>query len=161
MEIFFAACYSTIIVVIHFLHSYHPLLFIIYYFSLSLLLLLLSLWGRRQASGGQKRLPGDDGQLKDIVVWKVAQYQKLFLKSKWKPDYDWTVASLWKKFGKKRHFVSVCCCYLPLLSLSTTAPLFLEISWVSIRAHNLCHDNRQLIVLAINCNHSASKNNCN
>ena len=28
------------------------------------------------------------------------------------------------------------------------------------RAHNLCHDNRQLIVLAINC-HSASKNNCN
>ena len=29
------------------------------------------------------------------------------------------------------------------------------------RAHNLCHDNRQLIVLAINCNHSASKNNCN
>ena len=29
------------------------------------------------------------------------------------------------------------------------------------RAHNLCKDNRQLIVLAINCNHSASKNNCN
>ena len=29
------------------------------------------------------------------------------------------------------------------------------------RAHNLCHDNRQLIVIAINCNHSASKNNCN
>ena len=32
---------------------------------------------------------------------------------------------------------------------------------VTTRAHNLCHDNRQLIVLAINCNHSASKNNCN
>ena len=32
---------------------------------------------------------------------------------------------------------------------------------VSIRAHNLCHDNRQLIVLAINCNHLDSKNNCN
>ena len=28
-------------------------------------------------------------------------------------------------------------------------------------AYNLCHDNRQLIVLAINCNHSDSKNNCN
>ena len=28
------------------------------------------------------------------------------------------------------------------------------------RAHNLCHDNRQLIVLAMNCNHLASKNNC-
>ena len=32
---------------------------------------------------------------------------------------------------------------------------------VVIRAHNLCHDNLQLIVLAINCNHSASKNNGN
>ena len=32
---------------------------------------------------------------------------------------------------------------------------------VEIRAHNLCHNNRQLIVLAINRNHSASKNNCN
>ena len=31
----------------------------------------------------------------------------------------------------------------------------------SIRAHNLYHDNRQLMVLAINCNHLASKNNCN
>ena len=29
------------------------------------------------------------------------------------------------------------------------------------RAHNLCHDNRQLIVIAINRNHSASKVNCN
>ena len=29
-----------------------------------------------------------------------------------------------------------------------------------VRAHNLCHDNQQLIVLAINCNHSARKNNC-
>ena len=29
------------------------------------------------------------------------------------------------------------------------------------RAHNLCHDNRQLIVIAINRNHSASKINCN
>ena len=28
---------------------------------------------------------------------------------------------------------------------------------VDSRAHNLCHGNRQLIVLAINCNHSASK----
>ena len=28
----------------------------------------------------------------------------------------------------------------------------------SNRAHNLFHDNRKLIVLAINCNHSASKN---
>ena len=33
--------------------------------------------------------------------------------------------------------------------------------WVSTRAHNLCHDNSQLIVLVINCYHSASKNNCN
>ena len=32
---------------------------------------------------------------------------------------------------------------------------------ISIRAHNLCHDNRQLIVIAINRNHSASKNNRN
>ena len=32
----------------------------------------------------------------------------------------------------------------------------LQIS-IIIRAHNRCHDNRQLIVLAINCNHSASK----
>ena len=32
---------------------------------------------------------------------------------------------------------------------------------VSFRAHNLCHDNRQLIVIAINRNHSASKINCN
>ena len=32
---------------------------------------------------------------------------------------------------------------------------------VHTRAHNLCHDNRQLIVLAINCNHSARTNNCN
>ena len=101
---------------------------------LLLSLLLLSLWGRRQASGGQKRLPGDDGQLKDIVVWKVAQYQKLFLKSKWKPDYDWTVASLWKKFGEKRHVVSVSCCYLPLLSLSTTTALLLETSWACMLA---------------------------
>ena len=29
------------------------------------------------------------------------------------------------------------------------------------RAHNLCHDNCQLMVIAINCNHSASKINCN
>ena len=28
-------------------------------------------------------------------------------------------------------------------------------------AHTLCQDNCQLIVLAINCNHSVSKNNCN
>ena len=33
--------------------------------------------------------------------------------------------------------------------------------WINIRAHNLCHNNRQLIVFAINRNHSASKNNCN
>ena len=33
--------------------------------------------------------------------------------------------------------------------------------WVVTRAHNLCHDNRQLIVIAINRNHSASKINCN
>ena len=32
---------------------------------------------------------------------------------------------------------------------------------IGTRAHNLCHDNRQLIVIAINCNHSASKINCN
>ena len=30
---------------------------------------------------------------------------------------------------------------------------------VVIRAHNLCHDNRQLIVIAINRNRLASKNN--
>ena len=30
-----------------------------------------------------------------------------------------------------------------------------------IRAHNLCHDNRQLIVIAINRNHSAIKISCN
>ena len=29
--------------------------------------------------------------------------------------------------------------------------------WVVRRAHNLCHDNRQLIIIAINRNHSASK----
>ena len=36
-------------------------------------------------------------------------------------------------------------------------------SWKRVlsRAHNLCHDNRQLIVIAINRNHSASKINCN
>ena len=33
--------------------------------------------------------------------------------------------------------------------------------WMSIRAHNLCHDNRQLIVIAINRNRSAIKINCN
>ena len=32
---------------------------------------------------------------------------------------------------------------------------------VVIRAHNLCHDNRQLILFAINRNHSASKINRN
>ena len=32
---------------------------------------------------------------------------------------------------------------------------------VITRAHNLCHDNRQLIVIAINRNHSASKIDCN
>ena len=32
---------------------------------------------------------------------------------------------------------------------------------VQLRAHNLSHDNRQLIVLAINCNRSPSKDNCN
>ena len=32
---------------------------------------------------------------------------------------------------------------------------------VSTGAHNLCYDNRQSIVLAINCNRSVSKNNCN
>ena len=31
----------------------------------------------------------------------------------------------------------------------------------AIRAHNLCHNDRQLITIAINYNHSASKNNCN
>ena len=36
-----------------------------------------------------------------------------------------------------------------------------RVSSVNSRAHNLCHDNRQLIVLAINVNHSASKNKCN
>ena len=30
-----------------------------------------------------------------------------------------------------------------------------------IRAHNLCHNNRQLIAIAINRNHSARKINCN
>ena len=32
--------------------------------------------------------------------------------------------------------------------------------WV-IGVHNLCHDNRQLVVLAMNCYHSVSKINCN
>ena len=32
---------------------------------------------------------------------------------------------------------------------------------VNTRAHNLCHDNRQLIVIAINRNRSAIKINCN
>ena len=32
---------------------------------------------------------------------------------------------------------------------------------IIIRAHNLCHDNRQLIVMAINRNRSAIKTNCN
>ena len=36
-----------------------------------------------------------------------------------------------------------------------------SLSSVTSRAHNLCHDNRQLIVLAINRNRSDSKNNCN
>ena len=39
-------------------------------------------------------------------------------------------------------------------------PLWLKNSH-NIRAHNLFHDNRQLIVIAINRNHSASKNNRN
>ena len=34
-------------------------------------------------------------------------------------------------------------------------------SRIDTSAHTLCHDNCQLIVLAINCNHSVSKNNCN
>ena len=43
---------------------------------------------------------------------------------------------------------------------------FLKLSFfgsrgMAIRAHNLCHNNRQLIVIAINRNHSASKINCN
>ena len=37
----------------------------------------------------------------------------------------------------------------------------LSLICITTRAHNLCHDNRQLIVIAINRNHSASKNNCN
>ena len=32
---------------------------------------------------------------------------------------------------------------------------------MDIRAHNLCHDNRQLIVIAINRNRSAIKIDCN
>ena len=32
--------------------------------------------------------------------------------------------------------------------------------FVITRAHNLCHNNRQLIVIPINCNHLASKNGC-
>ena len=38
---------------------------------------------------------------------------------------------------------------------------FLDHQCLTIRAHNLCHDNRQLIVIAINRNHSAKKINCN
>ena len=38
--------------------------------------------------------------------------------------------------------------------------VFMDVD-MDIRAHNLCHDNRQLIVIAINRNHSASKINCN
>ena len=38
---------------------------------------------------------------------------------------------------------------------------FVKVASIKTRAHNLCHDNRQLIVLAINGNHSASKSNCN
>ena len=36
-----------------------------------------------------------------------------------------------------------------------------EEEFIVIRAHNLCHDNRQLIVIAINLNRSAIKINCN
>ena len=36
-----------------------------------------------------------------------------------------------------------------------------KIESLTNRAHNLCHDNRQLIVIAINRNCSAIKINCN
>ena len=35
------------------------------------------------------------------------------------------------------------------------------LQWICTKAHNLCHDNRQLYVIAINRNHSASKIYCN
>ena len=48
-----------------------------------------------------------------------------------------------------------------LFDLFEEKAIFEAAKRVSIRAHNLCHDNRQLIVIAINRNRSASKNNCN
>ena len=48
------------------------------------------------------------------------------------------------------------------VSLAQTArALALAPSYVVTRAHNLCHDNRQLIVIAINRNRLAIKINCN
>ena len=44
---------------------------------------------------------------------------------------------------------------------ATFSGLFHMVDWVATRAHNLCHDNRQLIVIAINRNRSAIKINCN
>ena len=56
-------------------------------------------------------------------------------------------------------------CHLPIqLSVCLFVPLtatILCLFAITTRAHNLCHDNRQLIVIAINRNHSASKINCN
>ena len=40
-------------------------------------------------------------------------------------------------------------------------PPIAQCTRVPISAHTLCQDNCQLIVLAINCNHSVIKNNCN
>ena len=54
--------------------------------------------------------------------------------------------------------------YLRLIGIHFRIHPYIYWHWywsVDTRAHNLCHDNRQLIVNAINRNHSASKINCN
>ena len=53
--------------------------------------------------------------------------------------------------------ISTSLCHISFCML----PYFAILHRVATRAHNLCHDNRQLFVLAIKCHHLASKNNCN
>ena len=50
---------------------------------------------------------------------------------------------------------------LPPLSQRTKIKSLQIFVWMFSRGHNLCRDNRQLIVIAINRNRSASKNNRN
>ena len=44
--------------------------------------------------------------------------------------------------------------YTSYTAFTAYATLLTLLLCMNTRAHNLCHDNRRLIVLAINCNHS-------